>query len=92
MHLSLIPPPYNNTKTNTCLPCSNYTCTYTLTRMCIMHFTKRLVNVKQRQTPLYFPLPLLLLFLSFYFWRGGGVGGYTLIGTVVVKQKETVQM
>lgn len=72
MHLSLIPPPYKNTKTNTCLPCSNYTCAHTLTRMCIMHFTKRLVNVKQRQTPLYFPLPLLLLllFLSFYFWRG----------------------
>lgn len=64
MHLSLIPPPYNNTKTNTCLPCSNYTRAHTLTRMCIMHFTKRLVNVKQRQTPLYFPR-LLFLFLSF---------------------------
>lgn len=72
MHLSLIPPPYNNTKTNTCLPCSNYTCTHTLTVMCIMHFTKRLVNVKQRQTPLYFPL-LLLLLLSFLSFLEAGV-------------------
>lgn len=74
MHLSLIASPYNNTKTNTCLPCSNYTRAHTLTRMCIMRFTKRLVNVKQRQTPLYFPL-LLLLFLYLFFW--GTWGGHT---------------
>lgn len=79
MHLSLIPPPYNNTKTNTCLPCSNYTCAHTHSRMCIMHFTKRLVNVKQWQTPLYFPLLLLLLLLFLlllvFFVFLGGLGG-----------------
>lgn len=49
MHLSLIPPPYNNTKANTCLPCSNYTGAHTHKRtwMCIVRFTKWLVNVKQ---------------------------------------------
>ena len=48
MHLSLIPPPYKNTKTNTCLPCSNYTCVHRLTGMGIVCFTERLVNVKQK--------------------------------------------
>lgn len=70
MHLSLIPPPYNNTKTNTCLPCSNYTIAHTLTGMCIMHFTKRLVNVKHRQTPLYFPSCCCRSCLFLCFWRG----------------------
>lgn len=79
MHLSLIPPPYNNTKTNTCLPCSNYTCTHTLMRMCIIHFTKRLVNVKQWQTALYSPL----LFFIFSCLRWVGLGR-----TVVPMQEE----
>lgn len=53
--------------------------------MCVPHFTKRLVNVKLPQTRLYFTLLLLLLLSFFNFWKAG----YTPIGNVVVKQKDT---
>lgn len=58
MHLSLIPPPHGNTKANTRLPCSNYTCAGArvgMWRPCASLRDLQMSNARWK-TPLHLPL------------------------------------